>query len=463
MCYDCAELVLGELESEITILEISKHALKREVVIVKQENERLNRENKRLKDRLSKDSQNSNKPPSSDGLKKRKKTKSLRSKSGRKPGAQPGHKGTTLKMVAFADQVQHHRLDSCPSCCADLSAVEVHAKDRRQVFDLPKIKIEVSEHRIEGKCCPVCGEQAWSEYPPGVNSLVQYGPNIKALGVYLKQYQMISYQRACDLMEHLFGRSPCPGSLYNAERKAYEELATFEVQLRCRLIEASPTPRFGEFGSHEIGGDFLFVNPLNCTSTGPSLSDQEHWIQLPSDADRNTILQHLTLYPGCSHQNQAIRILSDGAIIPPENMVFVPGGTFRMGSENKDAFEDEKPIHSVTISDFFLSRHELPFDEYNIFCDDTEREKPDDGGWGQGNRPVINVSWFDAIEYCNWRSEHEGLDLVYTIIGNQVTANWDANGYRLPTEAECEFAARSRGLRPYLGWYQSKGRIRRAC
>ena len=232
-------LVVGYYEKQIA-------GLKREVVIVKQENERLKRENeslkrenKQLKDRLSKDSQNSNKPPSSDGLKKRKKTRSLRSKSGRKPGAQPGHKGTTLKMVAFADQVQHHRLDSCPSCCADLSAVEVHAKDRRQVFDLPKIKIEVSEHRIEGKCCPVCGEQAWSEYPPGVNSLVQYGPNIKALGVYLKQYQMISYQRACDLMKHLFGRSPCPGSLYNAERKAYEELATFEVQLRCRLIEAA--------------------------------------------------------------------------------------------------------------------------------------------------------------------------------------------------------------------------------
>ena len=232
-------LVVGYYEKQLA-------DLKREVVILEQgneklkfENEALKGENKRLKDQLAKDSQNSNKPPSSDGLKKRKKTRSLRSKSGRKPGAQPGHKGTTLKMVAIADHKHRHRLESCPSCCADLSAVQAHAKDRRQVFDLPKIKIEVSEHQIEGKCCPFCGEEAWSEYPSGVNSRVQYGPNIKALGVYLKQYQMISYQRACDLMKHLFGRSPCPGSLYNAERKAYEELEAFEVQLRRRLIEAA--------------------------------------------------------------------------------------------------------------------------------------------------------------------------------------------------------------------------------
>ena len=64
---------------------------------------------------------------------------------------------------------------------------------------------------------------------------------------------------------------------------------------------------------------------------------------------------------------------------------------------------------------------------------------------GMEQHPVVEVSWYGAVAYCNWRSETDGLTPVYTINGDQVTANWQANGYRLPTEAEWEFAARSRG------------------
>ena len=145
---------------------------------------------------------------------------------------------------------------------------------------------------------------------------------------------------------------------------------------------------------------------------------------------------------------------------PPDNMVFIQGGSFEMGDSFGDGGSSEKPAHTVTVSDFYLGIHETTFDEYDVFCEATGREKPNDQGWGRGRRPVIKVNWYDAIEYCNWRSRKELLQEVYQIDksrkdpsnSNQyddkkwiVTVNWNANGYRLPTEAEWEFAARSRG------------------
>jgi sulfatase modifying factor 1 len=124
-------------------------------------------------------------------------------------------------------------------------------------------------------------------------------------------------------------------------------------------------------------------------------------------------------------------------------MAFVKGGSFQMGS--KDGSDNEKPVHTVTVSDFYIGRFEVTFEEYDAYCKATGKTKPDDEGWGRGKRPVINVSWLDAVAYCNWLSKQDGYQVVYTISNDKVTANWNANGYRLPTEAEWEFAARSRG------------------
>jgi formylglycine-generating enzyme required for sulfatase activity/ankyrin repeat protein len=133
------------------------------------------------------------------------------------------------------------------------------------------------------------------------------------------------------------------------------------------------------------------------------------------------------------------------------DLVKVDGDTFTMGDGVGDGFPDELPARSVAVSGFYLSKYEITFEQYDQFCNQTGRQIASDEGWGRGNRPAINVRWLDAAAFCNWLSDREGLTPFYAFSGTTATMNWRADGYRLPTEAEWEFAARggrlSRGAR----------------
>jgi len=130
----------------------------------------------------------------------------------------------------------------------------------------------------------------------------------------------------------------------------------------------------------------------------------------------------------------------DVQIVPPE-MVLVEAGTFQMGST--DGPDNEQPVHTVRITrSFYIAEYAVTFEEYDRFCEDTNRSKPDDTGRARGQQPVIDVTWYDAAVYCNWLSEKEGLTPCYSGRGKATECDFSANGYRLPTEAEWEYAAR---------------------
>lgn len=120
------------------------------------------------------------------------------------------------------------------------------------------------------------------------------------------------------------------------------------------------------------------------------------------------------------------------------NLVSISGGTFVMGSPESEENRVEDEIqHNVTVSDFYMAEHEVTQQQYEAVM--GENPSSNEGV----NKPVENVSWFDTIEFCNRLSEQEGLTPVYTIDGDTYTWNQEANGYRLPTEAEWEYAARA--------------------
>jgi len=131
-------------------------------------------------------------------------------------------------------------------------------------------------------------------------------------------------------------------------------------------------------------------------------------------------------------------------------LVKVKGGSFQMGDEVGDLREECRPAHTVKLTyDYWIGKYAVTFREYDTFCAATGRRVPDDQGWGRGRRPVINVSWWDAIGYCNWLSEKEGMANAYDSNGNLLDRNGrtttditKVKGYRLPTEAEWEYAAR---------------------
>lgn len=208
----------------------------------------LNERVRQLETRLAKDSHNSHKPPSSDEPTfRRPRRKSLRKRSGKKPGGQPGHTGCTRLQVEAPDSVHLHVPTSCAHCGDDLQSVESFQAQRRQVFDLPLMRMQVQEHQAQSKRCPGCGHITRAAFPQGVDEPVQYGPGVQGLGLYLQAYQLLPYGRAAGLIGDLFGQTPSQGTLARALEQAHERLEPVEQQIHAGL-RRSPSVHFDETG-----------------------------------------------------------------------------------------------------------------------------------------------------------------------------------------------------------------------
>lgn len=190
-----------------------------------------------LMDRLNKNSRNSNKPPSSDGLKKPVSKPAFARKKGNKPGGKPGHQGKTLEICEHPDHFNEILPDKC-SCGQALDKTKADVVEVRQVFDLPRPKLEVTEHVLLGCLCPKCGVYNQGEFPEGVNAPLQYGAGVRALIVLLNVGFKMPVKKIRLLFTDLFGYAVNAGTIVNATRKCFDQLETSEKVVRKNLFQS---------------------------------------------------------------------------------------------------------------------------------------------------------------------------------------------------------------------------------
>jgi formylglycine-generating enzyme required for sulfatase activity len=207
--------------------------------------------------------------------------------------------------------------------------------------------------------------------------------------------------------------------------KGYDDgILTSSEMFANQLEKTQPVSQTGEFGKDGAGSSFLFIT---------------------KEAEASVLgVDNTAINQTSTQSQQPITINPPPLSLQPTKGQFlsVNSTTFSMGSDNGP--DNQKPRHQVTVPPFYISPYEVTFEEYDAYCEAVNSaavQKPNDEKFGRGKRPVIHVSWFDAVKYCNWLSEKEGLTAAYAITGSFVERVANAKGYRLPTEAEWEFSA----------------------
>jgi len=243
-----------------------------EVRLLREENKELKLRVLELEVKLEKyenpkNSGNSSIPPSQDPFRK---TKSLRGRSKRKPGGQKGHKGKKLEMAGTPDEIVLHDVTQC-DCCGHALPEETKGFDARQVFDLPPIKMFVTEHRRVKKTCRHCGRENKANFPEGLVQPAQYGNNIKALCTYLQNYQMLPYARCSEFIEDLTGHRIATGSLSNFQRQCFGLLLPYQEEAKRQLLKGPV---------------------LHADETGVRLNGKNHWVHVLSNSTVSFFAHH---------------------------------------------------------------------------------------------------------------------------------------------------------------------------
>jgi transposase len=271
-------------EERIAQLEQENAELRAQLAEAYQQISQLAQRVQRLEGQLAKDSHNSSKPPSSDGP--RRKPHRQRQRSEKPTGGQPGHPGHTLMQVSRPDEVVQHRPQVCAHCQQSLEGVAGQLKERRQVHDLPEIRLVVREHQVEEVCCPTCQQVSRGSFPGGIEAPVQYGPQVRALAVYLHEYQLVPLARVSELLADVCACEVSEGTLLTWVECAAERLASTVAQI----------------------ADWLSVSPLqHADETGMRIAGKLHWLHVNS----TRFLTHLAW-----HAKRGRKALDDIGIWP---------------------------------------------------------------------------------------------------------------------------------------------------
>jgi len=271
--------------AETDDLRRENEALKQKIASLEVENAELKERLRAVEARLKMTSRNSSKPPSSDWM-HRPAPKSLREPSGRATGGQAGHPGQTLEMVFRPDRVVRHPVDMCGGCGRRLGAQRPDGLERRQVFDVPPQKVEVTEHQVEIKVCGSCGEESRGEFPPEVQQPTQYGSRLKALSTYLANYQHIPYERQEEFFRDLYGHPISQGTLVRFNQDCYGKLAGAEEAIQEGIVRSEVT-------HHD--------------ETAQYINGKREWLHVSSTA-------RLTAYD--THAKRGTEAMDDAGILP---------------------------------------------------------------------------------------------------------------------------------------------------
>jgi transposase len=225
------------------------------------ENERLRAENvaladlvARLRDELSRDSENSSRPPSSDPqatrqsrAERRAAARAAKNRSGRPQGKQPGAPGAHLGR-RDPDEVVAHAPVCCEACGADLAGAEATGEVRRQVLDIPQIRVKVVEHVAERRRC-ACGHETVGVFPPEARAPVCWGPEVRAFALYLMDRQHLPLERTAELLDALLDAPVSTGWLCAVQAEAAGKLAGFLATVKEQISKA-PVVHADETGTH---------------------------------------------------------------------------------------------------------------------------------------------------------------------------------------------------------------------